>query len=79
MAEPSLKRPVTRSRVIFLCSAMGLLLLCVAFVSLLVGTADISRDQLFALVTGEDDQGEYARLILFEIRLPRIILAALVG
>ncbi len=79
MTEPALKRPLTRSRVALLSSALGLLLLCVAGVSLLLGTADISWDQILGLVTGEEGQSDYARLILFEIRLPRILLAGLVG
>jgi iron complex transport system permease protein len=79
MAELSLKRPLTKSRVILLSSAMGLLLLCVACVSLSMGTAEISWPQILEFITGESGQSDYTGLILLEIRLPRILLAGLVG
>ncbi len=58
---------------------MGLVLLLAAGVSTLMGTVDITLSQVVALVVGNGDVPEQARLILMEIRLPRILLAALVG
>jgi len=58
---------------------MGVVLLAVAGASLLMGTVDITPAQILALVTGDGEAPEQVRLILMEIRLPRILLAALVG
>jgi iron complex transport system permease protein len=58
---------------------MGLALLTVAGISLFVGTAGISGEQIMGLFQDEGEAGQYARLILFDIRLPRILLAAMVG
>jgi iron complex transport system permease protein len=58
---------------------MAVLFVAVAGVSLLLGTAEISMEQLLSLVGGDGDQGGHAKLILLEIRLPRILLAGLVG
>lgn len=58
---------------------MGAILLLVAGASMLMGTLDITLAQILALVTGTGEAPEHVRLILMEIRLPRIALAALVG
>ncbi|MCB2263131.1 MAG: iron ABC transporter permease [Candidatus Thiosymbion ectosymbiont of Robbea hypermnestra] len=57
---------------------MGLVLLAVAGASLLTGAVEVTPAQALALLTG-GDAPEQARLILLEIRLPRIALAALAG
>lgn len=57
---------------------MGLVLLAVVGASLLMGAVEVTPAQALALLTG-GDAPEQARLILLEIRLPRIALAALVG
>ena len=75
----SLKRPLSPARVLALSLGMGLLFVAVAVGSLLLGTAEISTDQLLSLVGWDGDQGGHARLILLDIRLPRILLAGLVG
>ncbi|MBN2122674.1 MAG: iron ABC transporter permease [Deltaproteobacteria bacterium] len=74
-----LKRAVTLRRVAGTSLFMGLLLLLVAAVSLFLGTAGISLDQVQGLVRGTLPAGDPAGLILLKIRLPRILLAALVG
>ena len=79
MTSNSPGSPVTRSRVITLCCLMVLVLLTVAGISLFVGTAGISGEQIMGLFQDEGEAGQYARLILFDIRLPRILLAAMVG
>jgi len=58
---------------------MGVVLLAVAGASMLMGTVDITPAQVLALVAGDGEAPEQARLILMEIRLPRILLAVLVG
>ena len=45
----------------------------------MLGTAEVSLNQVTALFTGEFSTEDPAGLILFKIRLPRIILAGLVG
>jgi len=57
---------------------MGLVLLAVAGASLLMGVVEITPAQALAFLTG-GAVPEPTRLILLEIRLPRIALAALVG
>ncbi len=80
MEDRPLRRPLTPARVAVVSLGMGCLLVLVGCVALLVGTAHISLDQVRALFhAGGDSQVETARLILLDIRLPRIILAALVG
>jgi iron complex transport system permease protein len=64
-----------------LASRLGLLsalLLLVALASLAVGTATISPAAALRAVAGSEE-ADHARAILFQIRLPRILLAALTG
>jgi len=77
--ETTIKRPLTPAKVAALTFIMCLLLLLVATVSLVLGTADISFDQVLGLFSGELQVEDPARLIIFKIRLPRVILAGLVG
>ena len=80
MSDRSLPRPLSPGRVVAVSLAMGALLAAVCFLSMLVGTAEISLAQVWALFRSPaDTQIGHARLILLDIRLPRIILAALVG
>ncbi len=78
-AHDVLRRPLTPAGILIRTFAMLLVLVGVAGGSLLLGTADITLQQVLALVAGNDDELGHARLILLEIRLPRIALAALVG
>jgi iron complex transport system permease protein len=48
-------------------------------ISLLLGTADVSFSQILGLLSGALGVDDPARLIILKIRLPRIILAGLVG
>ena len=75
-----LRRPLGPARVIAVSLGMAALLVLVCFASMLFGTAEISLEQVRALLFSSGDTGVgHARLILLDIRLPRIILAALVG
>jgi len=58
---------------------IGLLLLFTVIISLILGTAEISLDKMIRLFRGALSQDDPARLIIFRIRLPRILLAGLVG
>jgi len=74
-----LKRPLSPTRVLLSSLGMGVVLLLVFGASMLLGTADITLGQVLALVAGDGDVPEHVKLILLEVRLPRIALAALVG
>jgi iron complex transport system permease protein len=74
-----IKIPLTASKVIFISLAFGLCLLLAAGISLLLGTAEVSFQKMMGLLSGSLGADDPARLILLRIRLPRIILAALVG
>jgi iron complex transport system permease protein len=75
----AIKRPLTPSKVILISLGFGLCLLLAVAISLLLGTADVSFQKMIALLSGSLSADDPARLILLRIRLPRIILAALVG
>lgn len=51
----------------------------VIIVSLVMGTAEISLKQIFGLISGSISAEDPVRLIIFKIRLPRILLAGIVG
>jgi iron complex transport system permease protein len=80
MSEGLPRRPLGPARVAAVSFGMGILLVAVCCASMLLGTAEISIDQVRGLFRSSEDIGAgYARFILLQIRLPRIILAALVG
>jgi iron complex transport system permease protein len=75
----SLKVTVTPKKVMLLSLVMCGLLLVVVALSLIMGTAEISIKHVLDLVRGSLSMEDPARLIILKIRLPRIILAGLVG
>ncbi|MEE9611850.1 MAG: iron ABC transporter permease [Desulfatiglandales bacterium] len=77
--ELTIKKPLTPAKVAVLSLIMCLLLLLVAAVSLVLGTAEISLNQIIGLLSGTLQTEDPARLIILKIRLPRVILAGLVG
>lgn len=77
--DKPLRRPVTPGRVIRLALIMGLCTLLTGAMSLMVGTAEVTPSQVWGLVTGGLDSESPSGLILFGIRLPRIVLAGVVG
>ena len=79
MRERLLKRPLSLSKVAILTLSMGFLCVLIAAGSLLLGTAEITLQKILALAMGDVAVTDSAKLILFEIRLPRIILAGFVG
>lgn len=77
--ETGLGRPLTAARVIAVTAALSALLLFTAAASLVMGTAEVKPSNLITLLTGATQGSETAYLILFKIRLPRVILAGLNG
>jgi len=73
------KRPLSPARVMTISGIMVLFLFMVIVISLVLGTADVSLSQIIGLISGGLETDDPARLIVVRIRLPRIILAGLVG
>jgi iron complex transport system permease protein len=74
MSRPG--KPLTRGRLVFWSLALGgLLLLCLAL-GVALGAGQVSPAQL---LPGGRDLSQVDRTILFEVRLPRVLLAALLG
>ena len=78
-AMPSKARTLTATRVIAVTAGMAMLLGMVMAGSLVLGTADLSPAEIFGRLIHPAGGGDSAGLILFRIRLPRILLAAVVG
>ncbi|MBN1365202.1 MAG: iron ABC transporter permease [Syntrophaceae bacterium] len=76
-------RRVTLSRVLQISSLMILFLLALCFISLSVGSVHIALGKvlnfLFSALTGKTSVSSEEELILFSVRLPRIVFAAIVG
>ena len=70
---------LTFSRVLWVSGILCLCLVAVACGALMMGTAEVSWSKFLALVTGTLPADDPVRLILLKIRLPRILLAGLVG
>jgi iron complex transport system permease protein len=73
------RRPLGPRKVIAISLAMCLALALVMAISLFLGTAKIPLPKVMALFSGALQHSDPAGLIVFKIRLPRIILAGLVG
>ena len=77
--KTKIKRPLSSARVTTISIVMFLLLMLVMAISLMIGTAEISLSQIMNLFSGALQTEDPAGLIIFRIRLPRILLAGLVG
>ena len=77
--EYKIKNILTPGKVISITLMMCALLLLVVVLSLVIGTADVSLKQVVGIITGAVSHEDPVRLIIFKIRLPRIMLAGLVG
>ncbi|MBN2060175.1 MAG: iron chelate uptake ABC transporter family permease subunit [Deltaproteobacteria bacterium] len=75
----TMNAPITLKKVITTTIIMAVLLIAVMSVSLVMGTADVSIEQLLKLLSGNLPGDDPGRLIILKIRLPRIILAGIVG
>ncbi|MFO7785477.1 MAG: FecCD family ABC transporter permease [Thermodesulfobacteriota bacterium] len=72
-------RIVTPGRVIAVTAAMIVLLGVVMSGAMVLGTADLSPGEILVRLMNPSGESDSAGLILFRIRLPRILLAAVVG
>ncbi len=72
-------RPLTAGTVVKVCLILIALLILTALFSTMVGTAKITWGQLWNLLLGNAAATDPARLVIFRIRLPRVMLAGLVG
>jgi len=79
MIETTIKRPLSPMRVVYISLALCLFLSLTILISLLLGTAEVTMKQLWRVFTGDPDVKDMANLIVLNIRLPRILLAGLVG
>ena len=74
-----IKAPLTSARVgylsLIMCAGIG----AVVMISLVAGTAQISLNQICSLFFGDIPLDDPVRLIVYKIRLPRIILAGITG
>lgn len=74
-----IKGILTPGKVLSVTLILCLALVAVIIFSLVTGTADVSLKQVFGIITGAVPDDDPVRLIIYKIRLPRIILAGLVG
>ena len=74
-----IKGILTPGKVITISIIMCLILALVTVISLVMGTADVSFKQVASMIYGTLSSDDPARLIILKIRLPRIILAGVVG
>lgn len=77
--EIKIKSILTPGKVLTVTLLMCAVLIAVMVLALILGTADISFNHIIGMITGSLSQEDPARLIIFKIRLPRILLAGLVG
>ena len=66
-------------RVIRISLTLFLFLIFTILLSMLLGTADVTIVQLWGILTGDTEVEEMTKLIVLNIRLPRIIAAGLAG
>ena len=66
-------------RVIRISLVLFLFLIFTILLSMLLGTADVTIVQLWGILTGDTEVKEMTKLIVLNIRLPRIIAAGLAG
>jgi len=69
---------LTFRRTVFLLSVLAAVLVIVSLAALLIGSSSVGLTNVFSVLTGRSDD-ETARTIILQLRIPRIILAILVG
>ena len=79
MIQQTIKRPLSPTRVIRISLVLFLFLIFTILLSMLLGTADVTIVQLWGILTGDTEVKEMTKLIVLNIRLPRIIAAGLAG
>jgi len=79
MIQQTIKRPLSPMRVIRISLALFLFLIFTILISMLLGTADVTIVQFRGILTGDAEVKEMTKLIVLNIRLPRIMSAGLAG
>ena len=69
---------LTGRRVALLSGAM-LILFCLTLLSLRAGAVDVSWSDFFVLISGRETGDPILQTVLFELRLPRVLFAIIVG
>jgi len=77
--DPFFSSPLTLRKVILTTTAMFFLLLLTVVLSLFIGSADTSWSKFWSLLNRTLPPEDSFGIILLQIRLPRIVLAGLVG
>jgi iron complex transport system permease protein len=73
------REPLTARRTLLVCGTLSLILLVVAIGALSVGSVNIPLPRVLGVLFGSDTATEAERTIILSLRLPRILLAILVG
>ena len=73
------RSPLTPRKTVITLTALSGLLVIVAVGSLMVGSTPMSFSELWRALTSSDPSTETQRTILLDIRLPRVLLALIVG
>ncbi len=76
---PDIRRPLSPLRVVAASGVLCGLLALAIVLSLSLGTARVTPGELWAILTGASNVDQSVRLIVLEIRLPRILLAGVAG
>ena len=79
MIQQNIKRPLSPTRVIRISLVLFLFLIFTILLSMLLGTAEVTIVQLWGILTGDTEVKEMTKIIVLNIRLPRIIAAGLAG
>ncbi|RLB14163.1 MAG: iron ABC transporter permease [Deltaproteobacteria bacterium] len=75
----TLGKPVTAAKVVKVSVVLITILVITVIVATMIGTATVTWEQLWNVLSGHARETDPAKLVIFRIRLPRIILAGLVG
>ncbi|MDH3252476.1 MAG: iron ABC transporter permease, partial [Ignavibacteria bacterium] len=79
MATNVHRSPLTTRRVISVLSLLSIVLLAAAMLGLAIGSVSIPIGDVARALIGDDRVAVTARTIILEIRLPRVLLAIMVG
>lgn len=74
-----IERPISPAKVLYVSSSLCFILVLVMGFSLYKGAVNIGLADILNALLGKGNELESIRLILFKIRLPRILLAGIVG
>jgi iron complex transport system permease protein len=73
------RTPLTARRTITVCVGLLIVLVAVAVIGLSIGSVSVPLSHIFSALTGGEEATSAERTIVLSLRLPRIILALLVG